>query len=106
MFTCSKRPYEIILIYNCDFESMDSKLVALKHFQYLYQLGGININVLSLGENSLSYPIRKQQTGHFLKITSMLSPRAISEFTKSINLQSILLRHYISNSLLNNLRWY
>jgi ribosomal protein S6 len=78
MLTYSKRSYEIILIYSCDLESMDLKLAALKYFRYIYQLGGININMRSLGKNNLSYPIKNKKVGYFFKITSVYTLKKLN----------------------------
>ena len=94
MFTLSKKPYKVVLLYNCDIELGEFQLFALKFFQFLYRLGAKNINVNLIGEGKLAYPIKCQETAQFVEITLSISPKGINKFVDFLNLDQNLLRHY------------
>ena len=94
MFTLSKKPYKVVLLYNCDIELGEFQLFALKFFQFLYRLGAKNINVNLIGEGKLAYSIKGQETAQFVEITLLISPKGINKFIDFLNLDQNLLRHY------------
>ena len=94
MFTLSKKPYKVVLLYNCDIELGEFQLFALKFFQFLYRLGAKNINVNLIGEGKLAYSIKGQETAQFVEITLSISPKGINKFVDFLNLDQNLLRHY------------
>ena len=94
MFTLSKKPYKVVLLYNFDIELGEFQLFALKFFQFLYRLGAKNINVNLIGEGKLAYSIKGQETAQFVEITLLISPKGINKFIDFLNLDQNLLRHY------------
>ena len=94
MFTLLKKPYKVILLYNCDIELGEFQLFALKFFQFLYQLGAKDILINLIGEGKLAYPIRGQETAQFVEITLSISPKGINKFVEFLNFDQSILRHY------------
>ena len=85
MFTLSKKPYKIILLYNCDIELGEFQLFALKFFQFLHRIGAKNININLIGEGKLAYLIKGQETAQFVEIILSISPKGINKFIDLYN---------------------
>lgn len=89
------RPYEVVYIFDpaLDEETINQKLA---HFQKMVEVPGAEPAVLNhWGKRTLSYDIKKRDTGHYVVATFVAEAAALPEFERAIKLDDGVLRHLI-----------
>ena len=86
------RPYEVVYIFDpaLDEETIKQKL---NHFQQLVQVPDDTPQFNHWGKRTLSYVIRKRDTGYYVVATFMAEAAALPEFERAIKLDDGVLRH-------------
>ncbi len=89
------RPYEVVYIFDpaLDEETINQKLT---HFHTLVQAPGAEAPQLNhWGKRTLSYPIRKRDTGYYVIATFSALGTALPEFERAVKLDEGVMRHLI-----------
>ncbi len=89
------RPYEVVYIFDpaLDEETINQKLT---HFHSLVQTPGAEApQVNHWGKRTLSYPIRKRDTGYYVVATFAAEGAALPEFERAIKLDEGVMRHLV-----------
>jgi small subunit ribosomal protein S6 len=89
------RPYEVVYIFDpaLDEETINQKL---EHFNTLVaQPGAEPVKYNHLGKRTLSYPIRKRDTGYYVVANFDAEPKALPEFERAIKLDDAVIRHLV-----------
>ena len=89
------RPYEVVYIFDpaLDEETINQKL---SHFHSLVQSPGADAPQLNhWGKRTLSYPIRKRDTGYYVVATFAAEGTALPEFERAIKLDEGVIRHLV-----------
>lgn len=89
------RPYEVVYIFDpaLDEETINQKLA---HFQSMVEIAGAEPAQLNhWGKRTLSYAIRKRDTGYYVVSTFTAEAAALPEFERAIKLDDGVLRHLI-----------
>ena len=86
------RPYEVVYIFDpaLDEETINQKL---NHFHQMVQVPGDTPQVNHWGKRTLSYVIKKRDTGHYVVANFMAEAAALPEFERAIKLDDGVLRH-------------
>ncbi|HEV8150304.1 MAG TPA: 30S ribosomal protein S6 [Gemmatimonadales bacterium] len=87
-------PYEVVYIFDpaLDEETIKQKLT---HFQSLVQIPGNEPQFNHWGKRTLSYPIRRNDTGYYVVATFDAEPAALPEFERALKLDEAVIRHLI-----------
>lgn len=88
-------PYEVVYIFDpaLDEETINQKLT---HFQSLVALpSGAAPQFNHWGKRTLSYPIRKRDTGYYVVANFDAEPKALPEFERAIKLDEGVIRHLV-----------
>ena len=86
-------PYEVVYIFDpaLDEETINQKLA---HFNSLVQIeGGEAPSFNHWGKRTLTYSIKKRDTGHYVVANFTAEPAALPEFERAIKLDDGVLRH-------------
>jgi small subunit ribosomal protein S6 len=85
-------PYEVVYIFDpaLDEETINQKLAT---FHALVQVAGETPVFNHWGKRTLTYAIRKRDTGHYVVATFNAEPKALPEFERAIKLDEGVLRH-------------
>ena len=89
------RPYEVVYIFDpaLDEETINQKL---QHFNTLVAQAGVEPPRYNhLGKRTLSYPIRKRDTGYYVVANFDAEPGALPEFELAIKLDEAVIRHLV-----------
>lgn len=89
------RPYEVVYIFDpaLDEETINSKLAA---FHALVAAPGVDAPQLNhWGRRSLSYQIKKRDTGYYVVATFTADAKALPEFERAIKLDDSVIRHLV-----------
>ena len=89
------RPYEVVYIFDpaLDEETINQKLA---HFQKMVEVPGAEpAQINHWGKRTLSYQIKKRDTGHYAVATFVAEAAALPEFERAIKLDDGVLRHLI-----------
>jgi small subunit ribosomal protein S6 len=89
------RPYEVVYIFDpaLDEETINAKLSA---FHALVQLpGGDSPQLNHWGKRTLTYPIKKRDTGYYVVANFDAEPAALPEFERAIKLDEGVIRHLV-----------
>jgi small subunit ribosomal protein S6 len=87
------RPYEVVYIFDpaLDEETINQKLA---HFHAMVAVEGAEpAQVNHWGKRTLSYAIRKRDTGHYVVATFTANAEALPEFERALKLDDAVLRH-------------
>ena len=89
------RRYEVVYIFDpaLDEETINQKL---EHFNTLVAQPGVEpVKYNHLGKRTLSYPIRKRDTGYYVVANFDAEPKALPEFERAIKLDDAVIRHLV-----------
>jgi small subunit ribosomal protein S6 len=89
------RPYEVVYIFDpaLDEETINQKLAQ---FQTLVQLPGDEAAQFNhWGKRTLSYPVRKRDTGYYVVANFNAEGTALPEYERAVKLDEGVLRHLI-----------
>lgn len=88
------RPYEVVYIFDpaLDEETIKQKL---SHFHTLAQVPGNEPQFNHWGKRTLSYPIRKKDTGYYVVANFDAEAAALPEFERAIKLDDGVIRHLV-----------
>jgi len=89
------RPYEVVYIFDptLDEETINSKL---NHFHSLIHVDGAPAPQLNhWGRRTLSYPIRKRDTGYYVVANFETDTTMLPEFERAIKLDEGVIRHLV-----------
>jgi small subunit ribosomal protein S6 len=89
------RPYEVVYIFDpaLDEETINQKLT---HFHSLVQVPGADAPQLNhWGKRTLSYPIRKRDTGYYVVANFAAEGASLPEFERAIKLDEGVIRHLV-----------
>ena len=88
-------PYEVVYIFDpaLDEETINSKL---SHLHSLIQAAGAEPPTVNLwGKRTLSYQIKRRDTGYYVIATFTTEPATLPEFERAVKLDEGVLRHLI-----------
>jgi small subunit ribosomal protein S6 len=88
-------PYEVVYIFDptLDEETINSKL---SHFHSLIQSPGAEPPAVNhWGKRTLSYQIKRRDTGYYVVATFATEPTTLPEFERALKLDEGLLRHLL-----------
>ena len=91
----ARSPYEVVYIFDptLDEETINSKL---NHFHSLIQAPGAAAPTLNhWGKSTLSYQIKRRDTGYYVVANFETEATALPEFERAIKLDEGVLRHLI-----------
>jgi small subunit ribosomal protein S6 len=89
------RPYEVVYIFD---PALDEETIILKVANFpsmVQQAGGDAPQVNHWGKRTLTYSIRKKDTGYYVVATFEAEATALPEFERAIKLDEGVLRHLI-----------
>ena len=89
------RPYEVVYIFDpaLDEETINQKLTQ---FHAMVQVAGAEApKVNHWGKRTLSYPIRKRDTGYYVVANFDADGTALPEFERALKLDDGVIRHLI-----------
>ncbi len=89
------RPYEVVYIFDpaLDEETINQKL---NQFHALVQAPGAEaVQLNHWGKRTLSYPINKKDTGHYVVANFTAEATALPEFERAVKLDDGVMRHLI-----------
>ncbi len=89
------RPYEVVYIFDpaLDEETINQKLA---HFHSLVQIpGGAEPQINHWGKRTLTYDIRRRDTGYYAIATFDAEAAALPEFERAVKLDDGVLRHLV-----------
>ncbi|MFN0178145.1 MAG: 30S ribosomal protein S6 [Gemmatimonadales bacterium] len=89
------RPYEVVYIFDpaLDDETINAKLT---HFHGLIQVAGVDApQVNHWGRRTLSYQIKKRDTGYYVIANFGTDAKLLPEFERAIKLDEGVLRHLV-----------
>ena len=89
------RPYEVVYIFDpaLDEEAINSKLATFNAF---VQIEGSEAPAMNhWGRRTLSYQIKKRDTGYYVIATFSTDPARLPEFERAIKLDDGVLRHLV-----------
>jgi len=87
------RPYEVVYIFDpaLDEETINQKL---SHFHGMVQVAGAEpAQVNHWGKRTLTYSIKKRDTGYYVVANFMAEAAALPEFERALKLDDGVLRH-------------
>ena len=87
-------PYEVVYIFD---PSLDEETVKQKlaQFQSLVQVPGNEPQFNHWGKRTLSYPIKRHDTGYYVVANFDAEPAALPEFERAIKLDEGVIRHLV-----------
>ena len=89
------RPYEVVYIFDpvLDEETINQKL---SQFHAMVQIAGADAPVLNhWGKRTLSYPIKKRDTGYYVVANFTAESAALPEYERALKLDDAVIRHLI-----------
>ena len=89
------RPYEVVYIFDpvLDEETINQKLSQL---HAMVQIAGADAPVLNhWGKRTLSYPIKKRDTGYYVVANFTAESAALPEYERALKLDDAVIRHLI-----------
>ena len=88
------KPYEVVYIFDpaLDEETINQKLQS---FHALVRLTGREPTFNHWGKRTLSYPIRRKDTGYYVVANFNAESAALPEFERAIKLDEGVLRHLL-----------
>ena len=87
-------PYEVVYIFDpaLDEETINQKLQT---FHSLVRIADAEPAFNHWGKRTLSYPIRKKDTGYYVVANFNAEPAALPEFERAIKLDEGVIRHLV-----------
>jgi small subunit ribosomal protein S6 len=87
-------PYELVYIFDPALDE-DTIKQKLEHFHSLVKLPGSEPAFNHWGKRTLSYPIRKRDTGYYVVANFDAEAAALPEFERAIKLDEGVIRHLL-----------
>jgi small subunit ribosomal protein S6 len=87
-------PYELVYIFDPALDE-DTIKQKLEHFHSLVKLAGSEPAFNHWGKRTLSYPIRKRDTGYYVVANFDAEAAALPEFERAIKLDEGVIRHLL-----------
>ena len=92
--------YEMMILLTEEFNDNELKTWAFHYAKTLRKLNASGIAVISRGKRDLAYSIKNQKRGNFIQINFSSLPKNIDTFSKSLKLDSNVLRYLVLNKKL------
>ena len=92
--------YEMMILLSEEFNDSELKTWAFNYAKALRKLSASEISVISRGKRDLAYVINDQNRGNFIQINFSSRPKYLDDFTKSLKLDSNVLRFLVLNKKL------
>ena len=92
--------YEMMILLSEEFNDSELKTWAFNYAKTLRKLSASEISVISRGKRDLAYVINDQNRGNFIQINFSSRPKYLDTFTKSLKLDSNVLRFLVLNKKL------
>ena len=92
--------YEMMIFLTEEFNDNELKTWAFHYAKTLRKLNASEIAVISRGKRDLAYSIKNQKRGNFIQINFSSLPKNIDTFSKSLKLDSNVLRYLVLNKKL------
>ena len=92
--------YEMMILLSEEFNDSELKTWAFNYAKSLRKLSASEISVISRGKRDLAYVINDQTRGNFIQINFSSRPKYLDDFTKSLKLDSNVLRFLVLNKKL------
>ena len=89
--------YEMMILLTEEFNDNELKTWAFHYAKKLRKLNASEISVISKGKRDLAYSIKNQNRGNFIQINFSSFPKNINVFSKSLKLDSNVLRYLVLN---------
>jgi len=89
--------YEMMILLTEEFNDSELKTWAFNYAKALRKLSASEISVISRGKRDLAYMIKNQKRGNFIQINFSSLPKNIEDFSKSLKLDSNVLRFLVLN---------
>ena len=93
--------YEMMILLSEEFNDSELKTWAFNYAKALRKLSASEISVISRGKRDLAYVINDQNRGNFIQINFSSRPKYLDDFTKSLKLDSNVLRFLVLNKTNN-----
>jgi len=101
LFMSTTIKYEMMILLTEEFNDNELKTWAFNYAKALRKLNASEISVISRGKRDLSYEIANQKRGNFIQINFSSLPKNIETFSKSLKLDSNVLRYLVLNKTSN-----
>ena len=92
--------YEMMILLSEEFNDSELKTWAFNYAKALRKLSASEISVISRGKRDLASIINDQSRGNFIQINFSSRPKYLEDFTKSLKLDSNVLRFLVLNKKL------
>ena len=96
------RKYEIMLLLTEEFNDSQLKSWVFNYAKSLRKFNVCDISVISRGKHNLAYPIMNRQQGNYIQLNFSSMPKYINNFSKTLKLDSNVLRFLLLNKSNNN----
>ena len=94
--------YEMMILFKEEFNDSELKTWAFNYAKALRKLNASEISVISRGKRDLAYLIENQKRGNFIQINFSSRPKYVADCSKSLKVNSNILRCLILNKQLIN----
>ena len=91
------RKYEIMILLTEEFNDSELKTWVFNYAKNLRKFNVSDISVISRGKHNLSYPIDNRTKGNYIQLNFSSMPKYISNFAKTLKLDSNVLRFLVLN---------
>ena len=92
--------YEMMILLSEEFNDSELKTWSFNYAKALRKRNASEISVISRGKRDLAYVINDQNRGNFIQINFSSQPKYLDDFTKSLKLDSNVLRFLVLNKKL------
>jgi ribosomal protein S6 len=91
------RKYEIMILLTEEFNDSELKLWVFNYAKSLRKFNVCDISVISRGKHNLAYRIMNRQQGNYIQLNFSSMPKYISNFSKTLKMDSNVLRFLLFN---------
>ena len=94
------RKYEIMILLTEEFNDSELKTWVFNYAKNLRKFNVCDISVISRGKHNLAYSIDNKLKGNYIQLNFSSIPKYIKDFSKSLKMDSNVLRFLVLNKQL------